>query len=510
LSAPAPLSSAVVGERAPIGHNVQRMATPIPDNECPFTLGEAAHAVRGKLHGDAAISARGVSIDTRTLKPGALFVALRGAAGDGHAHLDEAAVRGAAGAIVEMNRGHRELPYIEVADTLDALGALAHHHLERTRAAHATPVLAIGGAVGKTTTKELAAAAVRALFGATLATPGNLNNRIGVPMTLLTLTERHRAAVIECATNMRGEISKLARIVEPDAAMVLNVDLEHSEGLGSLEEIADEEAALFSTARRVAITSSEEALVLDRTSARLRRITFGMAEAADVRVLRRSMSPSGNAHVTLRVAAPLVEASGGATVELELRMLGAAAALNAAAALAGAAALANRPLTAADLRALAAALANVEPVEQRLVPLTVGGIFLIDDSYNSSPRAVRVALAAAREAADARGARLVVALGDMLELGAMSTSAHRDAVRETLAAKAAALVAVGPEMSAAAEAVCGSPLPPHVRIATDSRAAALQVRSLLRAGDVLLAKGSRGIAMEHLIEALFGAKSSAA
>ncbi len=486
------------------------MATPIPDNDCPFTFGEAARATGGKLPVDAAAEARGVSIDTRTLKPGALFVALRGAAGDGHAHLAEAAARGARGAIVETGRRHDALACIEVADTLDALGALARQHLERVRGMHPLPVLAIGGAVGKTTTKELAAAAVRALFGETLATAGNLNNRIGVPMTLFTLTEHHRAAVIECATNMRGEIPKLARIVEPDVAMVLNVDLEHSEGLGNLDEIADEEAALFSTARRVAITSSEEPPVLKRIPRHLQRVTFGAAEDADVQVARRMMSRSGYARIAVRLAPRLVEANGGATMEIDLKMLGAAAALNAAAAIAGAAALANRPLAAADLRALADALAAVAPIPQRLVPSAVGGILLIDDSYNSSPRAVRVALAAAREAADARRARLVVALGDMLELGAMAAAAHRDAVRDTFAAGAAALVAVGPEMNAAAREVCGAPLPAHVRVALDALAAAAEVRSLVRTGDVLLIKGSRGMAMERLIEALFGANAGAA
>ena len=137
--------------------------------------------------------------------------------------------------------------------------------ISRARVRHARClVIAIGGAVGKTTTKELTAAVVRALFGSTLSTPGNLNNLIGVPMTIFTLTGEHRAAVLECGTNTRGEIPKLARIVEPDVAMVLNVDLEHSEGLGTLDDIADEEAALFSTARRYAVASADEPMVLSR------------------------------------------------------------------------------------------------------------------------------------------------------------------------------------------------------------------------------------------------------
>ncbi len=205
----------------------------------------------------------------------ALFVALRGAASDGHDYLTQAGARGATAAIVATGRHHPALNCIEVADTLSALGQLAHHHLARTRKARALPLIAIGGAVGKTTTKELTAAVVRALFGSTLSTPGNLNNLIGVPMTIFTLTGDHRAAVLECGTNTRGEIPKLAHIVAPDVAMVLNVDLEHSEGLGTLDDIADEEAALFSTATQYAVASADEPMVLARIPKHLRRITFG-------------------------------------------------------------------------------------------------------------------------------------------------------------------------------------------------------------------------------------------
>ena len=169
----------------------------------------------------------------------------------------------------------------------------------RTRAARALPLIAIGGAVGKTTTKELTAAVVRALFGSTLSTPGNLNNLIGVPMTIFTLTGEHRAAVLECGTNTRGEIPKLAQIVEPDVAMVLNVDLEHSEGLGTLDDIADEEAALFSTARHYAVASADEPMVLARIPKHLRRITFGKSPDAHVRLVSRSAGARSRIRVEL-------------------------------------------------------------------------------------------------------------------------------------------------------------------------------------------------------------------
>src|SRR5262249_11373836 len=162
------------------------MATTIPPNRCAFTLGEIAAATDGKLvGGDARATAIGVSTDTREMQRGALSVALRGAASDGHDYLTQAAARGALAALVSRGRELASLPCVAVEDTLAALGLLARRHLERVRAeGRRLPIVAVGGAAGKTTTKELLGAAARAVFGPTLATPGNLNNRIGVPMTI--------------------------------------------------------------------------------------------------------------------------------------------------------------------------------------------------------------------------------------------------------------------------------------------------------------------------------------
>ena len=396
------------------------MATPIPSNQCEFTLAEVVEATGGTLvrassTAPAGDGVRGVSIDTRTIGAGAIFVALHGAASDGHDYIPQAAARGAAAAIVARGRRHPALDCIEVADTLAALGRLAHRHLVRTRTAHALALIAIGGAVGKTTTKELTAAVVRALFGTTLSTPGNLNNLIGVPMTIFTLTGEHRAVVLECGTNTRGEIPKLAEIVEPDVAMVLNVDLEHSEGLGTLDDIANEEAALFSTARRYAVASADEPMVLARIPKHLRRITFGKSRDAHVRLVSRSMG--ANSRIRVEIARAMLAAGVEPFIETEIALLGEAAALNCTAAIAGVAAMRPRPLESRELAALADALAVVKPVAGRLANTSIHGIFVIDDTYNSNPRSVRAALAAAREVADGLGARLVIALGDMLELG---------------------------------------------------------------------------------------------
>jgi len=370
----------------------------------------------------------------------------------------------------------------------------------RTRAARPLPLIAIGGAVGKTTTKELTAAAARALFGATLSTPGNLNNLIGVPMTIFTLTGEHRAAVLECGTNTRGEIPKLAQIVEPDVAMVLNVDLEHSEGLGTLEDIANEEAALFSTAGRYAVASADEPMVLARIPKHLKRITFGKSPDADVRLVSRSVGV--RSRIRVEIASAMLAAGVEAFIDTEIALLGEAAALNCTAAIAGVAAMHPMPLESRELTAIGDALAAVKPVAGRLANTSIHGIFVIDDTYNSNPRSIRAALAAAREVADGLGARLVIALGDMLELGELSAGAHQAAIRDVMRSHPAAFVAVGPEMNSACAAVSRDADTTGVLAAPDSIAAAGIIAGLLRPGDVLLVKGSRGIAMERVLERL--------
>jgi UDP-N-acetylmuramoyl-tripeptide--D-alanyl-D-alanine ligase len=481
------------------------MATPIPSNQCEFTLAEAVEATGGTLVRATSImpvsdSARGVSTDTRSIGAGAIFVAIRGAASDGHDYIPQAAARGAAAAIVATGRRHPALDCIEVGDTLAALGRLARRHLVRTRAARSLPLIAIGGAVGKTTTKELTAAVVRALFGSTLSTPGNLNNLIGVPMTIFTLTGEHRAVVLECGTNTRGEIPKLAQIVEPDVAMVLNVDLEHSEGLGTLDDIANEEAALFSTARRYAVASADEPMVLARIPKHLRRITFGKSPDAHVRLVSRSAG--ARSRIRVEIARAMLAAGVEPFIETEIALLGEAAALNCTAAIAGVAAMRPRPLESRELAALADALAVVKPVAGRLANTSIHGIFVIDDTYNSNPRSMRAALAAAREVADGLGARLVIALGDMLELGEMSAAAHQEAIRDVMRSHPAAFVAVGPAMNSACAVVSRDADTIEVLAAPDSIAAASIIAGLLRPGDVLLVKGSRGIAMERVLERL--------
>jgi UDP-N-acetylmuramoyl-tripeptide--D-alanyl-D-alanine ligase len=483
------------------------VATPIPANRARFTVAElcaAAGATAHELAPDAAIT--GVSTDSRAVGSGALFVALRGAAHDGHAFVDAARAAGAT-ALVAADAGIAG-PRLEVADPLVALGAIARAHVDRIAAAHGPrPTLAVGGAAGKTTTKTLAAAAVEALFGDTLVTAGNLNNRIGVPMTLLTLEPRHRAVVLECGTSERGEIAALGAIARPDVALVLNVGIEHSEGLGDLEAIADEEAALFAAARRAQVTADDEPLLRARFAPRgeVRRLLFGAEPECDVRVVSRRVLGDGTTELRCAVASSLAAATPAGLV-VTTPLLGPAAASNLAAAAAAALALLGRPATAAELAAIAAALGRVEAVPGRLRPLALGDRLVLDDTYNSNPKSLPAALAAAREVAANGGRTLAVALGDMLELGPLTAAAHDEAVRAAAALAPTPLLLVGPEMTAAAARQLSAGAASSF---ADSVAAALDVARLVPAGAVVLVKGSRGMRMERLVEALAGASPAA-
>ena len=479
------------------------MATPIPRNTASFTAGEIAAATGGTLYElEPARALVEVSTDSRAVPGGGLFVAIVGEVHDAHRFAADTTARGAVN-LVAAGRGITG-PRIEVPDTLVALGDLARHFVDRETRSRPLPVLAIGGAAGKTTTKSLAAAAVRALFGQTLVTAGNLNNRVGVPMTLFTLTPEHRAIVLECGTSVPGEIAELGRIARPTVAVVVNVDLEHSEKLGPIEAIADEESALLLAARRVAVANGDEPLLrASRARAGAKQLTFGRGANCDLVVAGRTVEASGAATVLLRSRGRSFAALGGSPREVRVptNLLGETAAMNSAAAFAGALALLDRSASPEELSRLTAAIAAVEAVPGRLRPLEAGGVFVLDDSYNSNPRSVRAALAAAREVAERRGVRWVVALGDMLELGEVSPAEHLAMLEAADRSGADQLILVGGETGSA---VAARPKPlrtPSLRFA-DSQAAAAALGASVHAGDLLLVKGSRGMRMERLIEAL--------
>lgn len=441
------------------------MATPIPDNHASFTLAEVAASTGGRCVGDGARRVTGVVTDSRRATLASLFVALRGEAHDAHAFLPQVAERGAAAVVREGVTLPTGIDAVVVPDPLEALGAIARAHRRRWGGR----VVGVTGSAGKTSTKELTAAALRGAGRPVRATVGNLNNRVGVPMTLLTLTDADELAVVEMGTSERGEIATLASIAEPDLAVVTLVSEAHTAGLGSLEDVRVEKTALLRAlgADGVGVVAGDDPSLAGEDA-----LKFGFGEGAHGRILDWDLD---GVHTRVRLAV------GDRAVELRLRLLGEAAARNAAAALLVAHALGL------DLDAAAQGMAELAPMPGRMFPVEVGGALVIDDSYNANPRSMELALRTARQLADRRSARLVAVLGDMKELGGGSLEAHRR-MRALAQELADAALFVGPEMAATGEAVA------------DAEDALAQLR--VAAPDVVLVKGSRSMGLERVVEGL--------
>lgn len=473
------------------------MATPIPENRATFTLDELATATGGELSSGAGGSVFGVTTDSRADPSGKLFVALAGERFDGHDFAGDVARRGARALLLSREVDvPADVAVVRVADTLEALGRLARFHRRRW----GQTVVAIGGSAGKTTTKGAIAAFLEAgLPGKVRFERGNLNNRIGVPMVLLGLTEAHRVCAVEIGTNQTGEVAELVAVAEPDLAVLTLIAIEHAEGIGDLEAIDEEEGALFAALSHsaTAIGNVDDARVSRRLAACRAgdKIGYGFASAADYRIVSRK--PVGLTASALELARP-----GGGVVSLVTQLLGKPGALAVAAALAVADRVNGAPVADPTLRS---ALERLGPGEaQRLVPIELAdGSVVVDDSYNANPASVLSSAETAQELARGRGARLLLVVGEMRELGALSVSEHQGVGRELAKLGADRLIAVGGDARHTAEEAGGE-------FAEDAEAALRLVLSAIRPGDVVLVKASRGVRAERVVDGLVQAKGRAA
>lgn len=451
------------------------------------TLGWLASACDGRLVG-ADRGFASVSSDSRTLAAGDLFVAIRGERFDGHDFAQLAAERGACGLLVSRPLDTR-LPQVVVADTLAALarGAAAW------RRQFDLPLVGVGGSNGKTTTKEMLAA-ILARAGRTLATAGNLNNHIGVPLTLFRLEPTHRFAVIEMGANHAGEIAALVEMAAPTVGLVTNAGAEHLEGFGSLEGVARAEGEMFAGlgAAATAVINADDAFApLWRRQARAgRAISFGTRHSADFRARDLSLGIEGGEWRSRFVLdTPAGEAA------LQLALPGQHNVLNAAGAAAAAWACG------AGLEQLAEGLAAVRPVRGRLQLRPAGaGAWLIDDSYNANPSS---ALAGLEVLGSLAGERWLV-LGEMAELGEHAVAGHVEVGRAARAAGVSRLFALGTPTLHAVEAFGDGG-----RWFPDVAALAAAVGELLRPGVMVLVKGSRVNRLERVVEALIEAPPAA-
>jgi UDP-N-acetylmuramoyl-tripeptide--D-alanyl-D-alanine ligase len=446
------------------------------------TLDTFARACGGRLTGaDAAFSS--VASDSRTLAPGELFVALKGPNFDGHRFVAAAASLGAAGAVVEAEQP-LTLPQIVVRDTQAALESAA----AAWRADFAGPLVGVAGSNGKTTAKEMTASILRQA-GECLATRGNLNNHIGVPLTLLRLGEVHRFAVVEMGANHAGEVARLVALARPTVGMITNAGAEHLEGFGSLGGVARAEgemvAGLEPSATAV-INADDEFAGLWRASTPARVVTFGVRASADFSASEvRTAVGSAGFETSFMLRAPL----GTATIRIAL-----GGGHNVANALAAAAAAVSAGAT---LEHVVAGLAAVRAVAGRLqFREASGGAWLIDDSYNANPSSVRAAI---EVLAQLPGRRWLV-LGEMAELGEFAAAEH-EAIGEFARARGIEQLYTLGALAARAAASFGE----GARSFTDVPAleSALSAALAAPSADVrLLIKGSRLNRLERVVAAL--------
>ncbi len=457
-----------------------------------FSVAQAVEWCGGTLRGgDPAERCEGVSIDSRRVGRGQLFVAIRGERYDGHAFAADAAVAGAAALVIEKGHASSGLEdgrcaVIEVSDTTRALAALASGR----RRAFVGPVVAITGSNGKTGTKEFAAGALGIEF-ACLKTAGNLNNQFGLPLTLLELEDHHQVAVVELGTNQPGEIASLAEIARPTVGVITNVGTAHIEFLGSRQGIADEKGSLFAALPRdgFAVANAEDERVMSqtaRTDARV--VTFGRVAGAEVRA--ENVESVGLAGYRFELCTPQGRA------EVAIASL---AEVHVANALAGAAAAL---CAGASLEAVARGLGAAPRGAGRLEPVALpNGAWVLNDSYNANPQSMRAALAAL---AQLRGTgRAFAVLGDMGELGESAPAAHREVGRCAAESGVDALFALGDHAALFAEGALDGGLRTQAvhRLTAPSEAVAA-LRAMLREGDWVLLKGSRSMRMERVLAGL--------
>jgi UDP-N-acetylmuramoyl-tripeptide--D-alanyl-D-alanine ligase len=438
-------------------------------------LSEAAQVLDARQWG-ADVTFRGISIDSRTLSEGNLFVALKGPNFDGHDYIEQARQCGAVAAAVSR-RSSSPIPLLEVEDTHTALAELATHWRSRFN----IPLIAVTGSNGKTSVKEMLASILRGC-GETLVTRGNLNNDIGVPLTLFRLAAEHEYAVLELGANHPGEIAYLTDIARPTVGLVNNAGPAHLEGFGDLSGVAKAKGELFERLAldAVCIINADDAFAgLWTSMASPRRIiSFGLSAAAEV-TANWSGDISGS-DVELMTPA--------GTASLRLALPGRHNVMNALAATAAGLALDIA------LEDIVSGLAAVRPVGGRWQARPgIHGAQLIDDTYNANPASLQVALDLLSET----DAETWLVLGDMGELGEEGKQLHRKVGKSARQARIRQLFALGKLAEEAAEAFGEG-----AETFADMEALIARLKELVRTGVIVLVKGSRAMRMERVLEAL--------
>ena len=459
-----------------------------------FLTDEVLKATGGMLlQGKENASFQSISTDSRTITEGELFIALRGPHFDGHQFAQEALKKKAGGVVIEEDKvrdvrwnGYKLKVVIVVKDTLRALGDLAR---ERRRK-YQTPVVGLTGSNGKTTTKDMISGCLETSFPI-LKTEGNLNNLIGLPLTLLKLTERERVVVLEMGMNVPGEIRRLTEIAEPDVGLITNIEKVHLEGMGSLERIKEEKGELFRRMRKdgTILVNQDDPRVIEQASEFSgQKITFGIEHPADVMAKEIRLRGAEGTSFTLVME--------GEVTEIALPLLGRHFVPNALSAIAVAS------LFGIDLEKAKKALEHFRPSPMRMETVRLkDGVMLINDTYNANPKSMELALEILSEM-KGKGKAIAV-LGDMLEMGDYSVEVHQRLGEKIGELSIDFLLALGEEAPVVIESAIRHGLDPKKAAIVEGHLEAVSIlRQKIRSGDWILVKGSRRMGMEKIVEGL--------
>jgi UDP-N-acetylmuramoyl-tripeptide--D-alanyl-D-alanine ligase len=473
-------------------------------NESPvFLLKDVLKVTSGTLlSGSPETIFYGISTDSRSLEKGNLFIALQGEKFDGHDYAESVFNKGASGILIhdeaKISRALADPGHvvIKVADTLSALGDLAHDWRKK----FSVPVIALTGSSGKTTTKEMIASIITRKKNI-LKTEGNLNNLIGLPQTIFRLNDQHETMILEMGTNARGEIKRLTRIAEPTIGLITNIGPAHLEGLGTMAAVREEKSDLFlnmSLPAVAVINLDDEAVAAASEKWRGGKVTFSMSPNADVTVkdIERNGARGTRFNLIIR----------GNVQKTDMKITGLHHVYNAMAAAAVAVA------ADVDIQAISEGLAEFRPFSGRMEIVKLSnGAFVLDDSYNANPASVREALMTLKDLKTNHNG--FVFLGDMLELGTEAEEMHRKIgmLIATIGVKALFLRGDYSKIIAAAAMEGGMP-PENIFFLSDEEQGTDYLNKHLKKGDWVLVKGSRRMKMEEFVTRIcegFGRDKSA-
>jgi len=457
-----------------------------------LTIRWISEAIKGRIRqGDPETEYNGISTDSRSPQPGKIFWALKGEKFDGHTFIGEAVKQGAQGAVIHRGKtvsGIREgVVIMEVDDTLRALGEFAAHYRRR----YEIPIVAVTGSNGKTTTKEMIAS-ILSMKKRVLKSKGNLNNLIGLPLSLLNLSPGHDVGVIEMGMNRKGEIARLTEISNPTVGLITNIGPVHLEYLNSLEDVAEAKGELFQE------MSSEATAIINKDDPRInklsqmflgKKVTIGINHPAEVRARKIRLTGSEGLTFDLQI--------GEKTFPTYLPMIGEHNVMNALAAAAAVEALGENP------EIIPEGLKNFTNLSLREEVIKVGDdITLINDAYNANPVSMQLAL---NTFSHLKGSsRGIVVLGDMLELGVESVESitlHRQLGEQVARSDIRYLLLMGEYAPKVREGAIAGGLPSEdIFIGREHQDLSNFLDSLLNQGDWILVKGSRKMEMEKVVK----------